>query len=130
MRKRIFTIGSIVVMIATGIFVYALVTSPRPTTSPNTNTNVAACTAESVAGAAVTYTGREGVNAYERLIETGHTVGKAPSGLINEIDGVKPDDQHFWGFYVNCAFAQVGAEQYTTKDSDIIHWKIETIEPS
>ena len=92
----------------------------------NANTNTSTCTTTSLAGAAVSYQGKAGVTAAALLTQNNHTVGKDSSGLINAIDGVKPGDRQYWAFYVNCELAQVGAEQYTTKDGDIIHWKLES----
>lgn len=96
------------------------------TAATNANTNTSACTTTSLADAAVSYQGTAGITAFTLLTQNNHTVGKDNSGLINAIDGVKPGDRQYWAFYVNCQLAQVGAEQYTTKDSDIIHWKLES----
>ena len=79
----------------------------------------------------ITYQGVEGKNALELLKSNYKVETEAFSGfgeMVKSIDGVTPDDKHFWGFYVNGEMAQVGAESYVTKSSDNIEWKLVAIE--
>jgi|GEM_PF-6713968 len=121
MRKKI-----LIGLVIAAALVVGYIFWPSAATYTNTNTNTSACTTTSLAGAAASYQGKAGVTAFALLAQNNHTVGKDNSGLINAVDGVKPGDRQYWAFYVNCELAQVGAEQYTTKDSDIIHWKLES----
>lgn len=129
MRKKIL-IGLVVaaVLIVGYVFWPSTATNTYTNTNvvANANTNISTCTTTSLAGAAVSYTGKAGVTAAALLTQNSHTMGKDASGLINAIDSVKPGDRQYWAFYVNCQLAQVGAEQYTTKDGDIIHWKLDS----
>lgn len=78
----------------------------------------------------VRYPGRDGVNAFDLLMEvtevefTEYDFGK----FIRSINGVTPDSKHFWKLYLNSQGAQVGADQLETRDSDIIEWRLEEIE--
>lgn len=84
-----------------------------------------------VYGDIVFYKGQNGKSALELLkakypgkIET----TKSSYGeFVNVIDGIKPDNQHFWAFYVNDKLSNVGAGSYITEDSDTISWKLEEI---
>ncbi len=77
----------------------------------------------------VEYKGLDGKTAMEILKSTHQVDVKSFSfgEMVETIDGVKPDDKHFWAMYVNGAFSQVGADQYVTKNSDIIKWQIDEI---
>lgn len=78
----------------------------------------------------VTYKGQDGKNAME-LLKAGHQVETTHydfGDMVNSIDGVKPDAQHFWSFYVNGQPATVGADAYQTKASDTISWKLDKIQ--
>lgn len=78
----------------------------------------------------ISYQGVEGKNALE-LLRDSHQVEteKFDFGeLVVSIDGVKPDKNQFWAFYVNSAPSQVGASAYQTKASDTITWKLDTIQ--
>lgn len=50
--------------------------------------------------------------------------------FVQSINGVQPDKNHYWAFYVNGQPATVGAGQYMTKDSDTIEWKLEQSNPN
>jgi hypothetical protein len=72
----------------------------------------------------VSYTGQDGKNALE-LLQASHQVDVSDQGFVNSIDGVKPSDREFWAFYVNNQQAQVGAKDYSSKNSDAIEWRLE-----
>ncbi len=60
-------------------------------------------------------------------------VAKTYSGIgefVESIDGMKPDSQHFWAFYVNGKSSNVGASSYVLKSGDKIEWKLEAISSS
>lgn len=65
------------------------------------------------------------------LLKSTHQVkAKEYSGIgefVEEIDGIKPDNRHFWAFYVNGKSSTVGASSYTLKDGDKIEWKLDAI---
>jgi hypothetical protein len=78
---------------------------------------------------AIRYSGEDGRNALD-LLEAGHRVGLKNytfGDMVNSIDGVEPDAQHFWAFYINGSLAQVGAGSFITKSTDVIEWKLDEI---
>ncbi len=83
-----------------------------------------------VPSSSVVYDGVDGKNAMELLKASHRVETKSFSGIgeyVVSIDGVQPDVSHFWAFYVNGAQAQVGADQYVTKNGEKIEWKLEEI---
>lgn len=50
--------------------------------------------------------------------------------FVEEVNGVKPDRDEFWAFYVNGKSSNVGAGSYTPKDGDSLEWKLEKINES
>lgn len=82
--------------------------------------------------ATVAYDGQDGRTALEILkgIKTVETKVYAGIGeMVVSIDGVKPEDSsEFWAFYVDGKQAQVGADQYVTKNKEKIEWKLEKIQ--
>lgn len=80
----------------------------------------------------VTYGGQEGKTALDILKSINKVETKKYSGIgemVLSIDGSKPkDSSQFWAFYVNGTQAQVGADQYVTKNGEKIEWKLETIQ--
>lgn len=78
----------------------------------------------------ITYAGVDGKNALELLKMNHQITTKTFSGVgefVETINGAKPDEKHFWAFYVNGKSSNVGADQYQTKSSDTIEWKLEEI---
>lgn len=47
--------------------------------------------------------------------------------MVLSIDGVKPDNKHFWAFYVNGKSSNVGASSYKLNNGDSLEWKLEEI---
>jgi hypothetical protein len=82
---------------------------------------------EAVASDQFEYKGKDNVDALT-LLEDNADVELDNSGLVTSINGRKADSakREFWGFYVNGEMANVGPASYTTKESDLILWKIET----
>ncbi len=78
----------------------------------------------------VKYNGQDGKNALEILKATHKVSTKTFDGVgeyVESINDVVPDKTHFFSFYVNGEQAQVGADQYVTKSSDKIEWRLEEI---
>ena len=77
----------------------------------------------------IRYPGQDGKNTFELLKERTSVESKQYDFgvFIESINGVKPDDKHFWKLYVNGQASQVGADQSQTKRGDIIEWVIEEI---
>ncbi|OGE84637.1 MAG: hypothetical protein A3J48_03580 [Candidatus Doudnabacteria bacterium RIFCSPHIGHO2_02_FULL_46_11] len=78
----------------------------------------------------ISYRGAQGQTALA-LLRQGHQVTtKEFTGLgefVTAIDGVEAGSSHFWAFYVNDQMAQVGADQYVTREGDRVVWKLEEI---
>ena len=77
----------------------------------------------------VYYPGKEGQNALELLEKTTKIETKKYDfgTMVLGINGVKPDDKHFWKLYYNGQEAQVGADQLITHDGDAVEWILEAI---
>ena len=79
----------------------------------------------------IKYNGREGKNALE-LLKSTYTVETKSYGsageFVESINGIKPDANHFWEFFVNGKSASVGAGSYITKSDDVLEWKLNTIQ--
>lgn len=78
----------------------------------------------------ISYSGVDGKTALE-LLKSSHKIEtQSFSGVgefVKSIDGVTPDKDHFWAFYVNGKTSTVGASSYTSKSSDKIEWKLDKI---
>lgn len=71
-----------------------------------------------------------GENAVDLLKRDHKAETREYSGLgefVISIDGIKPDNKHFWAFYVNGKSSNVGAGSYKPKNGDKIEWKLEQI---
>ena len=66
------------------------------------------------------------------LLKTTHQVQtKEYAGIgefVESIDGIKPDSNHFWAFYVNGKSFDVGASSYKPQNGDKIEWKLVKIQ--
>ena|SRR3989338_7588983 len=130
MNNRKLQLFVVIVGIALIGIVYAFTIRPAnaPTTLQNVNQNDQS--QQLVPPSTIRYQGVEGKNALE-LLKSNYTVQtKEFSGLgefVVSINGIEPDSQHFWSFYVNGQQSQVGADQYMTKNGDKIEWKLEEI---
>ncbi len=78
----------------------------------------------------ISYQGEAGKTAME-LLKTNFRVETQSFGDLGEfvksINGVEPDNSHFWSLYVNGQQAQVGASAYVTASNDKLEWKLEEI---
>lgn len=77
----------------------------------------------------IRYPGGDGKNAFELLkARTSLQSKQYDFGVfVESINGVKPDDKHFWKLYINGQASQVGADQLVTKRGDILEWVLEEI---
>lgn len=97
-----------------------LIVPDRTTTSSPATTNQAQ-------SGQISYVGVEGKNALD-LLKAGHQVEVKHYDFGDQviaIDGVAPDNTHFWAFYVNDKLSDVGAGAYQTKNGDQIAWKLD-----
>lgn len=101
-----------------------------PTQSSTQNTAPAATLNTTPKTSTISYSGVDGKTALE-LLKAGHKVETQNYSGVGEfvkaIDGVTPDKDHFWAFYVNGKTSTVGAGGYTSKSSDKIEWKLDKI---
>lgn len=74
--------------------------------------------------------GTEGKSALEALKSKYDVKTKTSAGLgeyIESIDGVTPDTNHYWAFYVNGQPSSVAASRYVSKKGDAFEMKLEAI---
>lgn len=128
--KKIETIVIAVIILLLGV-IYGILNNKAdaPTTQDNQVSN-ATTQQEVTSGPVVSYSGQDGRTAMD-ILKTHYNVQTQSFGdmgdFVKSIDGVEPDSKHFWALYVNGSMAQVGADQYITKSSDNIEWKLEEI---
>ena len=77
---------------------------------------------------------KDGATAFDLLNNT-HQVtakdyGAGMGKMVLSIDGIAPDSQHFWEFFINGKPSNVGASSYALKDGDAIEWKLSAISGS
>jgi hypothetical protein len=78
----------------------------------------------------ISYQGEEGKTALEILKAKYDTKTQEFTGVgefVQSINGVVPQSNFFWAFYVNGQSSNVGAGQYKTKSTDKIEWRLEEI---
>ena len=111
--------AAVVILLAVGAYLLA------PINRPEQSSTVGAVQTQDI-----TYQGVEGKNALE-LLKASHQVESTTSDFgefIVAIDGQRPDNQHFWAFYVNGQLAQEGAGTYQTKPTETIVWRLDKIQ--
>jgi hypothetical protein len=81
----------------------------------------------SIDGKVVLYKGVEGKTALELLMEYADVDTKDTSfgEQVISINGVEQSGDKYWLYYVNDQPAQMGADQYNTKNRDKIEWRLE-----
>lgn len=129
--KRLETIFIIIVILILGVAYAFLNNTPHPLPgTTNTNTDNSQTSTQQVPSSAVSYHGVDGKTALE-LLKSNYSVETKSFGDLGEyvqsINGIAPDNTHFWSMYVNGQQSQVGASAYITKSSDTIDWKLEEI---
>ncbi len=119
-RLEIFIIVVIIALIGVG---YAFTrTAKAPVTESQQQTS------QQTAANGISYHGMDGRNALD-LLRVFHQVTTKDTSygpMVTTIDNVTPDKNHYWAFYVNGKLADVGAQQYITKNSDLIEWKLDS----
>ncbi len=79
-----------------------------------------------------TFTADKPMTAQE-LLEANATVEftdfGAAGNFVDSINGLAGNPEHFWGFYVNDAFAEAGVGQTNLQPGDTIRFTYEDIEP-
>ncbi len=80
---------------------------------------------------AIQYPGKSGSSALNLLREKYRveTQSFATGEFVKSINGVAPDTNHYWAYFVNGQQSTVSASQYITKDGESIEWKLEQISP-
>jgi hypothetical protein len=75
----------------------------------------------------ISYHGVNGINAFQLLKKRAHiTYRRYSSGnFVESIDGVKGDGPKYWVFYVNNNQSSIRANDYVTKNSDVVQWKLQ-----
>lgn len=82
----------------------------------------------------IRYPGKDSKNAFELLKNAvgGEDKVKFKESdfgvFIEEINGLKPDADHFWKLYINGKDSQVAADKLETKKGDIIEWVVEKVQ--
>lgn len=76
----------------------------------------------------ITYQGQDGKTALE-ILKTKATIETKQSSFgeyVDKINDIKGGtDNKYWIFYVNGKMAEIGAQDYITKATDVIEWKFE-----
>ena len=114
-------------VIAGSVFIglsYLVLTTLIPA---DTNTSKEGNQSPQVVTATFEYQGKAGSSALE-ILKTKTPIEQNNSGLVISINNTKanPSNREYWAFYVNGEMAQVGPQDYQTKDTDQIEWRLET----
>lgn len=128
MKKFLITI-LIAVAVVGGVYYYKN-HFVRPSGAPNSRPDQQLqCAGTEVKNDYVKYCGQDGKNAFELLTAAAAVEFKSYDFgvFVESINGVKPDEKHFWKLYINGAESQVGADKLQTKDGDVVEWKLEEI---
>jgi len=113
---RIFLAGALVATLAAGC---SITNTKKQDTGQNTQTSN------------ITYQGQQGKTALD-LLKSKYpgqvqTQTFSSGEFVKSINGITPDKEHYWSFFVNGKESTVGASQYVTKDGDSIEWKLQQI---
>lgn len=75
----------------------------------------------------ISYQGQTGTDALTLLKHHANVQTKHYSfgDMVTAIDGVAGSGPKYWTFYVNGRMSDVGAQAYTTKNSDTLLWKLQ-----
>jgi hypothetical protein len=98
------------------------------TASENTDSQINSPIAEQ--NGIISYQGEEGKSALVLLKDKYSVQTKEFPGVgefVENINGVSPNGNQFWAFYVNGVSSTEGASQYITKPTDKIEWRLEEI---
>ncbi len=129
-RLETIIIGVLILVLAVAYGALNDKTSNKATTPDQSSTQDTQVEQQQVPASTVSYRGQSQKDALT-LLKSSHQVETQNfSGVgefVKSIDGIEPDSNHFWAFYVNGLQATVGADSYVTKDSDFIEWRMEEI---
>jgi len=95
----------------------------------NDRSSVQTTVSDTATPSEVIYQGVDGQDALT-ILKASHTVETDMydfGEMVTSIDGVAGDNDHFWSFYVNGQPATVGAQDYQTKSTDTISWRLESV---
>jgi hypothetical protein len=73
----------------------------------------------------ISYNGESGKTALE-ILQSAHEVELENDSVV-AIDGVIPDDKHFWAMYINGNFSTTTTANYKTQSADSITWRMDEI---
>jgi len=114
----------ILIVVAVAIITWSVAAKKSSDELSGSAANVESAASENQADT-IAYQGEDGKSAMELLRRSHQVEGDT---FVTAIDGKVSDAGHFWGYYVNSAMAQVGANEYITKNSDTIEWRYEAIQ--
>ncbi len=120
----------LIIILAAALLGLTFIVKPRQAVAPEDQKTAPVTDQRAVIGQdRVQYYGITGKNALELLQTTTAVEFKQYDFgvFVESINGIKPDDKHFWKLYVNGQESQVGADQLQTKNGDVIEWKLEEI---
>lgn len=77
----------------------------------------------------IRYNGEDGKTALELLKAKYQVQTKTFSfgEMVESINGIRADNNHFWALYADGKQTTVGASDYKTKNGEVIEWKWEEI---
>lgn len=132
--KKFFTEAFIIVVIFGLLASYGLIASiakPTNNTPPSTNDSQLATVPAATAPqpTTITYQGQDNKTALQLLKEQADVATKTSSfgEYVDKINNLPDVNQtgKYWLFFVNGAPATVGADQYQTKNGEVIEWRLE-----
>ncbi len=118
MNKKLVILLVIIILVASGIFVFKKYHKPVSSSSQTVQTQE------------ITYSGQDGKTALE-LLKTKYpeteTQKSSLGEFVNKINGNPTDSEKskYWMFYVDGKQALVGADKYITKNTETITWKLQ-----
>jgi hypothetical protein len=105
--------------------------APTATTTPQAQSlNVYQTVQGSSLNQAAPYQLQQGKSALDLLQATHKVEVKDYAGIgafVTGIDGMAPDNKHFWELFVNGKSSNVGASSFLPQNNDKIEWKLSTI---
>lgn len=128
-RKRNLGILTALIIVLGGLIAYDRLGSVSVKTAPAKNQQIAGVQTDKGLATEFSYFGQEGRSALE-LLKDRYRVETKEYGfgeMVQSINGVAADKDHFWAFYINGEMAQVGAGEYSTSNGELIEWKLEEI---
>jgi len=118
LKSKILILPALVVVIGAGVAIWSNSGNPDQV---HVVKNTQSQTTE------ISYKGQSGVDALTLLKEHASVEVKHYSfgDLVTSINGSAGNGPKYWTFYINGKESVVGAGAYTTKNSDILDWKLQ-----